>query len=82
MSPSAATSRYLKALLVAYLAPHVESKLIDEKVMEVMKCPYCQSFRLSKNRHRHSKKCYLCKDCGKQFLERTDWGTSWGQIAK
>lgn len=67
-------SRYeeLKALLVAYLLPHVEPKSMDEKVMKVMKCPYCQSSRLSKNGHRHSKQRYLCKDCGKQFLERTN----------
>lgn len=70
-------SRYkeLKALLVAYLVPYVEPKLVDEKVMKVMKCPYCHSSRWSKNGHRHSKQRYLCKDCGKQFLERADWRT-------
>jgi len=67
-------SRYeeLKALLVAYLVPHVEPKSTDEEVMKVMKCPYCQSSCFSKNGHRHSKQRYLCKDCGKQFLERSD----------
>jgi AcrR family transcriptional regulator len=66
-------SRYqeLKALLVAYLAPHVELKSVDEAVTKVMKCHYCCSDRLSKNGHRYNKQRYLCKDCGKQFLERT-----------
>ncbi|MEP0914502.1 hypothetical protein NDI45_26730 [Leptolyngbya sp. GB1-A1] len=60
-------SRYeeLKALLVAYLAPHVEPESMDGKVMNVMKCHYCHSDRLSKNGHRYSKQRYLCKDCGK-----------------
>lgn len=67
-------SRYeeLKALLVAYLAPYVEPKSMDEKGMNVMKCHYCHSERLSKNGHRYNRQRYLCKDCGKQFLERTD----------
>ncbi len=67
-------SRYaeLKTLLVAYLAPHVEPKSMNGKVVKVMKCHYCQSDRLSKNGHRHNKQRYLCKDCGKQFLERPD----------
>ena len=66
-------SRYeeLKALLVAYLSPHVEPNS-DEAVTKVMKCHYCHSERLSKNGHRYNKQRYLCKDCGKQFLERTD----------
>lgn len=67
-------SRYeeLKALLVAYLTPHVEPKLMDEKAIKVMKCHYCHSERLSKNGHRYNRQRYLCKDCGKQFLERAD----------
>lgn len=65
----------LKALLVAYLAPYIKPKSMDEKVMKVMKCYYCHSDRLSKNGHRHNKQRYLCKECGKQFLERTDGGT-------
>lgn len=64
-------SRYeeLKALLVAYLVPYVEPKSMDKKVM---KCHYCHSERLSKNGHRYNKQRYLCKDCGKQFLERIE----------
>jgi transposase-like protein/AcrR family transcriptional regulator len=64
-------SRYdeLKALLVAYLLPHVEPEPLHQKVMKVMICPHCHSSRLSKNGHHHNKQRYLCKDCGKQFLE-------------
>ncbi|WP_431193666.1 IS1/IS1595 family N-terminal zinc-binding domain-containing protein [Trichocoleus desertorum] len=40
-----------------------------------MKCPYCHSSRMSKNSHRYHKQRYLCKDCGKQFLERTERST-------
>lgn len=58
----------LKALVVAYLTPHLEST--GGKVMKAMKCPHCHSPHLSKNGHRHNKQRYLCKDCGKQFLER------------
>lgn len=63
----------LQALLVAYLRPHLETeKQIGQvmKVMKVMKCPSCDSQRLSKNGHRYGKQRYLCKDCGRQFLEK------------
>lgn len=56
----------IKALLVAYLLPHLEPSL-PQQVMKVMICPHCHSSHLSKNGHRHGKQRYLCKDCGKQF---------------
>jgi predicted SprT family Zn-dependent metalloprotease len=59
----------IKALLVAYLTPHTQQGA--NQVMKVMICPYCDSSRLSKNGHRHGKQRYLCKDCGKQFLEKS-----------
>ncbi|MDJ0616531.1 MAG: TetR family transcriptional regulator [Calothrix sp. MO_192.B10] len=63
----------LEQLMIAYLRPHVGDEVREQKmhkkVMKVMKCPHCHSQRLSKNGHRHGKQCYLCKDCGKQFLE-------------
>ncbi|MBD2252345.1 TetR/AcrR family transcriptional regulator [Nostoc parmelioides FACHB-3921] len=59
----------IKALLVAYLAPHTQQG--GNQVMKVMICPHCLSSRLSKNGHRHGKQRYLCKDCGKQFLDRS-----------
>lgn len=55
-------------LLVSYLEPHVGDWRCGD-VMKVMKCPHCQSEQLSKNGYRRGKQCYLCKDCGKQFVE-------------
>ncbi|MEH1850359.1 MAG: NYN domain-containing protein [Nostoc sp.] len=34
-----------------------------------MKCPRCESTLYRKNGRRHDKQNYLCKNCGKQFLE-------------
>lgn len=59
----------MEDLLVSYLEPYVgDAETID--VMKVMKCIHCQSDRLSKNGRRRGKQCYLCKDCGKQFVEK------------
>jgi hypothetical protein len=58
----------IEDLLVSYLAPHMgESQLFD--VMKIMICPLCRSSQLSKNGYRRGKQCYLCKDCGRQFIE-------------
>jgi transposase-like protein len=34
-----------------------------------MKCPHCYSEQTSKNGHRRGKQSYLCKHCGRQFVE-------------
>lgn len=60
----------IKALLVAYLIPHLQQEQLHQQVMKVMACRHCHSTRLSKYGHRHGKQRYLCKDCGKQFLEQ------------
>lgn len=57
----------IEALLVSYLDPHVGDQR-SKDVMKVMICPHCQSDQLSKNGYRRGKQCYLCKDCGKQFV--------------
>ncbi len=63
----------LEELILAYLQPHIGDEIKDgtshNKIMKVMMCPHCNSQNLSKNGHRHGKQCYLCKDCGKQFVE-------------
>jgi AcrR family transcriptional regulator len=61
----------IEELLIAYLHPYVGDGRdeMHNKVMKVMICPHCHSRRLSKNGHRYGKQRYLCKDCGKQFLE-------------
>jgi AcrR family transcriptional regulator len=56
-----------EALLYAYLEPHMGDWILGD-VMKVMKCVHCRSVQISKNGHRRGKQCYLCKDCGKQFV--------------
>ena len=60
----------IEDLLVSYLEPYMGDKHVGN-VMKVMICPHCQSSQLSKNGHRRGKQCYRCKDCGKQFVEKT-----------
>jgi len=60
----------IEELLVSYLEPHVGDYL-KKNVMKVMKCPHCQSEQLSKNGYRRGKQCYLCKECGKQFVNNS-----------
>ncbi len=54
-------------LMTAYLTPYVGDQ-ISRHVMNVMICPHCRSEKLAKNGRRRGKQCYLCRDCGKQFL--------------
>ncbi|MEM7553503.1 MAG: TetR family transcriptional regulator [Cyanobacteria bacterium P01_A01_bin.84] len=42
---------------------------LDLQKSQAIKCPYCESERISKNGHRNNKQRYICKECGKQFLE-------------
>ncbi len=37
-----------------------------------MKCIHCASLKISKNGHRRGKQCYICRNCGRQFLEVYD----------
>jgi AcrR family transcriptional regulator len=60
----------IEDLLVSYLEPHLGENP-SHTLMKVMKCPHCQSEQLSKNGYRRKKQCYLCKDCGKQFVENS-----------
>lgn len=55
-------------LLVSYLEPTLSDRR-SGNVMKVMKCTHCRSAQLSKNGYRRGKQCYLCKDCGKQFVD-------------
>jgi AcrR family transcriptional regulator len=62
-------TQQIEELLVAYLEPHVGASQLKH-VMKVMKCLHCQSEQLSKNGYRRGKQCYLCKNCGKQFVDK------------
>lgn len=63
----------IENLLVSYLEPYIGDDRAPDvmKVMKVMKCPHCRSEKLSKNGYRRQKQCYLCKECGKQFVEQS-----------
>ncbi len=63
-------TQQIEDLLVSYLEPYVGDRISDN-VMKVMKCLHCQSSQLSKNGYRRGKQCYRCKDCGKQFVEKS-----------
>jgi AcrR family transcriptional regulator len=63
-------NQQIEDLMVSYLEPYM-GDTGSCNVMKVMICPHCQSNQLSKNGYRRGKQCYRCKDCGKQFVERT-----------
>lgn len=60
-------TQQIEDLMVSYLEPHIGDQRLGN-VMKVMICPHCQSSQLSKNGYRRGKQCYLCKNCGKQFV--------------
>lgn len=41
----------IKALLVSYLMPHLQTERLHQKVRKVMICPHCHSSQISKNGH-------------------------------
>ncbi|PSN12938.1 TetR family transcriptional regulator [filamentous cyanobacterium CCT1] len=57
----------IPSLIAAYLTPYVGDQIHDH-VMNVMICPHCAAQDLAKNGRRRGKQCYLCKACGKQFV--------------
>ncbi|NJS11384.1 MAG: TetR/AcrR family transcriptional regulator [Microcoleus sp. CSU_2_2] len=63
-------TQQIENLLVSYLEPYIGDDRTPD-VMKVMKCPHCRSENLSKNGYRRQKQCYLCKECGKQFVEKS-----------
>jgi AcrR family transcriptional regulator len=60
-------TQQIEQLLVSYLEPQVGDQQLHS-VMKVMICVHCRSPQLSKNGYRRGKQCYLCKNCGKQFV--------------
>ena len=47
----------------------VQPTIPDSAEETQVKCPACDSTDLRKNGHRKDKQRYMCKDCGKQFVE-------------
>ena len=64
----------IEDLLVSYLGAYVGDIVGDKlhHVMKVMICPHCYSKQVSKNGQRRGKQCYLCRNCGKQFVKSHD----------
>ena len=73
-SPSEKTETNLESL--SFSSPEVTSPeslvqptIPDSEEETQVKCPACDSTELRKNGHRKDKQRYICKDCGKQFVE-------------
>ncbi len=47
----------------------IQPTISDSEEETQVKCPVCDSTQLRKNGHRKDKQKYICKDCGKQFVE-------------
>jgi AcrR family transcriptional regulator len=60
-------SQEIEEIMISYLEPYMGDNRLNN-VMKVMICSHCQSPQLSKNGYRRGKQCYLCKECGKQFV--------------
>ena len=59
----------LKAALYGYLNPHIGDHLLALH-NDMMICPHCQSDRVAKNGHHQDKQRYVCRACGRQFVDR------------
>jgi AcrR family transcriptional regulator len=59
----------LKAALYGYLHPHIGDHLLALH-NNMMMCPHCQSDRVAKNGHHQDKQRYVCRACGRQFVDR------------
>jgi AcrR family transcriptional regulator/transposase-like protein len=64
----------IKNVLYVYLNPHIGDHLLVSHSQKMM-CPDCQSDRVAKNGRQQGKQRYVCRGCGRQFVDRyTDRG--------
>jgi AcrR family transcriptional regulator/transposase-like protein len=64
----------IKNVLYVYLNPHIGDDLLILHSQKMI-CPDCQSDRVAKNGHQQGKQRYVCRGCGRQFVDRyTDRG--------
>jgi transposase-like protein len=47
----------------------IKEKAESEKETEAEKCPSCESCKIVRNGKRHEKQAYICRSCGKTFVE-------------
>jgi AcrR family transcriptional regulator len=59
----------IKDVLYGYLNPHIGDHLLAMS-NQLMICPDCQSDRVAKNGRQQDKQRYICRECGRQFLDR------------
>jgi AcrR family transcriptional regulator len=55
--------------IYGYLNPHIGDHLLQVS-NQLMICPDCQSDRVAKNGRQQGKQRYICRGCGRQFLDR------------
>jgi AcrR family transcriptional regulator len=64
----------IKNVLYVYLNPHIGDHLLMLHSQKMI-CPDCQSDRVAKNGRQQDKQRYICRGCGRQFVDRyTDRG--------
>jgi AcrR family transcriptional regulator len=59
----------IKDVIYGYLNPHIGDHLLQMS-NQLMMCPNCQSDRVAKNGRQQGKQRYICRGCGRQFLDR------------
>jgi AcrR family transcriptional regulator len=59
----------IKNVLYAYLNPHIGDHLLVSHSQKMI-CPDCQSDRVAKNGRQQGKQRYICRGCGRQFVDR------------
>jgi transposase-like protein/AcrR family transcriptional regulator len=59
----------IKNILYVYLNPYIGDNLLVLH-SEKMICPDCQSDRVAKNGKQQGKQRYVCRGCGRQFVDR------------
>jgi AcrR family transcriptional regulator/transposase-like protein len=59
----------IKNVLYVYLNPHIGDDLLILHNQKMI-CPDCQSDRIAKNGRQQGKQRYICRGCGRQFVDR------------
>jgi AcrR family transcriptional regulator len=59
----------IKNVLYVYLNPHIGDHLLVLHSQKMI-CPDCQSDRVAKNGRQQGKQRYVCRGCGRQFVDR------------
>ena len=49
----------------------IKTECDKEEKTTVPQCPHCSGENVVRNGHKHSKQAYLCRSCGKSFVETT-----------